>query len=427
MLMGLDASLLVVGMSHRTAPVEVRERLAMGESEVRRRLAELRSASICDEALLLSTCNRVELYAIPAGGDIERIADYFREFRLPTGQSIDPYLYWHRGHKAVLHLFRVASSLDSLVVGEPQILGQVRSAVKTAEESDALGRVLRPLSRQCLSVAKKVRSTTDIGKSRVGIGNVGVDLAMHIFGSLTDKRAMLIGTGEMGQQVARALRNAGLDELVVTNRTFERAVEVASDHAGTAIAFERMGEYLSRVDVVIAASGADRPIVERRQVRQAIKSRRYRPLFLVDLSVPRNIDPQVAHLDEAFLFNIDDLVQVMERGKQARAQASAEAQRLVEEEASRFSVSMADVEIGPRIGKLVQHVETLRALEVDKSRRLVSQLDAEGLKDLDAMTRALVKKVLAEPLRAIREAARTGQIDKAEALLRALGIEEEER
>jgi glutamyl-tRNA reductase len=418
-------SLIAVGLSHRTAPVEVRERMAFSPDEVRRRLAELRHEHICDEAILLSTCNRVELYAVPSGGDITRVAAYLEAFRGPRGEPIGSYLYWHRGRSAVEHLFRVASSLDSLVVGEPQILGQVRDAVKTAEEVESMGRVLRPLSRQCLSVAKRVRTETTIGRSRVGVGNAGVDLAQQIFGALDGRRAMLIGAGEMGRQVARALLSAGLTELVVVNRTYERAVEVAGEYGGTAIAMERMTDYLPRVDVVICASGAQRPILRVPEIKVAIRARRYRPLFLVDLAVPRNVDPAVGELDEAYLFNVDDLVQVVEQGRREREEASKVALKLVNEEVTRFVSRLAEINVGPRLGQVVRRAEAVRQAELERSHKLVDGLEPAQRKALDAMTRAMMKKVLDEPLRAIRDAARSGDAERLAVLLEQWSIEDD--
>jgi glutamyl-tRNA reductase len=313
--MAAERPILALGVNHHTAPVEIRERLALDEAGVRRHLELLRSRGLASEALLLSTCNRVELYAVPGESGTEGLLDWFRTFRGPRGESLDRFLFRHDGPEAVRHLFRVASSLDSLVVGEPQILGQVKEAVRVAEESRSLGRVLGALCRRTLQVAKKIRTDTEIGRNRVGVGNAGVDLALQIFGGLEGRRALLLGVGEMGTQVAHALKVAGLAELVVANRTFERAVEFATAESATAIPWDRFEEYLSRVDIVIAATGSSKPIVDRAMVATALRRRRWQPLFLVDLSVPRNVDPKVDELDGAYLFNVDDLRQVVDQGR----------------------------------------------------------------------------------------------------------------
>lgn len=409
--MAADAEKLVaVGLSHHTAPVEVRERVAHDADAARELLLKLRRDGIADEALLLSTCNRMELYTVP------RALPALREY-LPPAPGLDRYLYWHRGRDVVRHLFRVASSLDSLVVGEPQILGQVKDAVRLAEEAGSMGRMLGALTQRTFSVAKRVRNETDIGRNRVGIGNAGVDLAHQIFGELTGKRAMLVGVGEMGRQVAHALLTAGLDELIVTNRTYERAVELANAHGGTAVAWERLEDYLPRADIVLTATGARLPVVTASMVRRALKARHYHTLFLIDLSVPRNIDPAVDELEDAYLFNIDDLSRVVEDGKRAREAASLAASRLVEEETDRFLTTLADLDVGVEIGRITHHIEALRLAEIERSRKLTRELSEAQLQALDAMTRSLVKKILHGPITELRQAAREGNAEKLKTLL----------
>jgi glutamyl-tRNA reductase len=413
--MAASGRLVAVGLSHHTAPVEVRERVSMDETAVRRTLERLRSQRVVDEAMLLSTCNRMELYGTVR--DEEGLRAFFGEFRGPEGERIDPYLYWYRDREAVYHLFKVASSLDSLVLGEPQILGQVKEAVRLAEQETSLGRVLHPLARRTLSVAKRVRSETDIGKSRVGIGNAGVDLAMQIFGSLHGKRAMLVGVGEMGRQVAQALVTAGLEELLVANRTFERSVEFAEATGATPVPYERLEDYLARADIVLAATGAQQPIITADMVRRSLRQRRYHTVFLIDLSVPRNIDAAVDDLEEAYLFNIDDLSKVVEEGRQLRAQAAEAAHQMVSEEADRFLESLRTVDVNDDLRKLMTTAEALRVAELERSTKLTRTLDAKQLKSLDALTKALVKKLLHRHTMAIREAARAGDLERVTTLL----------
>ncbi len=407
--------LLAVGLSHHTAPVEVRERLAMDEDAVRQMLHRLRRDDVVEEAMLLSTCNRVELYTVPRS--VEGLREFYGTFRGPAGERIDRHLYWHRERDAVRHLFRVASSLDSLVLGEPQILGQVKSAVRVATESETLGRVLHPLTQRTLSVAKKVRSSTDIGNSRVGIGNAGVDLALQIFGGLEGKRCMLIGVGEMGRQVAVALLSAGLEELLVANRTFDRSVALAEEFGGTPVPYDRLTDYLPRADIVLAATGASQPIVTVPMIKQALRDRRYRTLFLIDLAVPRNIDPGIEDLEDAYLFNIDDLSKVVEEGRQARAQAAEAAMQLVDREAERFLATLRTVDIHDDLRSVAQMAEAIREAELRRSRKLVEGLDASQQKALEAMTKAMVKKLLHRPMMAVREAARAGDAERAQTIL----------
>ncbi|TNE87466.1 MAG: glutamyl-tRNA reductase [Deltaproteobacteria bacterium] len=421
--MGADA-LLAVGLSYRTAPVNVRERLAVDDLGVHRTLANLVSSGVSREALLISTCNRVELYTVPGRGGESAVAEFFSTFRGPEGEPLDRYLYWHRGREAVQHLFRVSSALDSMVLGEPQILGQVKEAVRQAQEANTLGRVLHRLTQRSLAVGKRVRTETALGQHRVGIGNAGVDLATQIFGDLRGRRAMLIGVGEMGRQVANALQTAGLHELVVCNRTWDRARELAEIQGGTAIEWGRLGEYLGRVDIAIAATGATEPVLRAADVRSALRARNYRPLLLVDLSVPRNIASDVDGIEDAYLFNVDHLRDVQSRGKALREEAAQDAHALVDDETDRFMTSLAELDVSERIGGLVRHFEAVRAAEIERSGRLVAELDDEQREALDAMSRALVKKVLHQPLQALRQAAREGDAERVEAILHALGEED---
>lgn len=407
--------LLAVGLSHHTAPVEIRERLAFDEAGVKSTLLRLKSDQITDEAFLISTCNRVELYAVPRS--LEALQAFFGTYRGPQGERLDPYLYWYRGRDAVRHLFKVASSLDSLVVGEPQILGQVKDAVRLAEETSTLGRVLYPLTQRTLSVAKRVRSETEIGQSRVGIGNAGVDLAMQIFGTLDGKRAMLVGVGEMGRQVARALLSAGLSELLVANRTFDRSVELAAEHGGTPVPYERMTEYLPRADIVITATGAQTPIVTVPMVKQALRERRYRTLFLVDLAVPRNVEPGVAGIDEAYLFNVDDLSRVVEEGKAARDAAAKQALQLVDQEADLFLASLRELDVSQDLRVMNELAERMRVGELERSKKLLSALDPAQVELLDALTKGIVKKMLHRQMAALRTAAKSGDGERVRMLM----------
>lgn len=410
-------TLIAVGLSHHTAPVQVREQLALDEAGVRETLARLTADGVASEAMLLSTCNRVELYTVSTHRD--RIADY-----LPRGRSVGKYLYWHQGADAVRHLMKVACSLDSLVVGEPQILGQVKDAVRVAEEAHTLGRMLHPLTRRTLSVAKRVRTETEIGRSTVGIGNAGVELALQVFGGLEGKRALLVGVGEMGRQVAQALLGEGLHELIVTNRTEERAQELARACGGTAVPWDRLGDYLSRVDIAIAATAAREPVLTVPMVQRSLRERRYQPLFLVDLAVPRNVDPAVEGLEEAYLFNVDDLENVVAEGARARAEAARDAVAMVEGEAVKFVQSLAEIDVGAEIGRVTQRAEALRQLEIERSRRVLEALDPTQREAIDQMTRALVKKLLHGPIRDLRDAAKAGDESRVDAIARLWREEE---
>ena len=407
--------LVAVGLNHHTAPLEVRERLAMDEASIKEHLSSLLNTGVCREAFLLSTCNRVELFGVPYNPSQQGILDYFCSIRGAHG--VAPHTFRREGKEAVTHLFRVASSLDSLVLGEPQILGQVKTAVRLAEETDTLGKLLRPLTRRTFSLAKKIRTQTQIGESTVGVGSAGVDLARQIFGDLTSRRAMLIGTGDMGMEVAKSLQHAGLDELVIANRTFDNAVELAQKVGGTPISMERLSEYLPRVDIVLAATAARQPILDVDTVRRALKKRKYKPLFLMDLSVPRNIAPSVDELDAAYLFNVDDLSGIVEQGHRARKEASRQAEEMVHTEVIQFVRLMSDVEMGPMISSVTEKVESIRAQELLRSKKFLDGLSTEQRAELDTLTTAMVRKILHSPLRALREAGRDGDLEKVHRIL----------
>lgn len=417
--------LVVVGVNHHTAPVEVRERLFLDPESVKRHLTRLRT-EFCDEALLVSTCNRVELYAVASENTSERVRGWLNQFHAPEGGSIDRYLFWREGRDAIVHLFRVAGSLDSMVLGEPQILGQVKDAVRLAEESGSLGAVLGNLSRRTLAVAKRVRTETSIGRCRVGIGNAGVDLARQIFGDLKGRKALLLGVGDMGRQVAAALHAEGVSRLCVVNRTFERAQSLASE-LGPAVAapWDQLDRELANADIVISAVGGTEPVLDAVRVTRALKARRWDPLFIVDLGVPRNVDAAVASIDEAYLFNVDDLTRVLEQGQAAREVASREAMTIVEHEADQFLTALRVVEVGPLIGRVTRRAEVMRQAELARSRKLLDTMGPAEREQLDLMTKALVKKMLDAPLRQLREAAREGDSARIDQLLASFGAEDE--
>ncbi len=405
-----------VGLSHRTAPVEIRERMALDDVGLRGLLVRLRETA-ADEALVVSTCNRTEIYTVPRSADAVREA--VSAFRGPGGERLDPYLYWLRGRDVVQHLFRVTSSLDSLIVGEPQILGQMKEAVRVAGEEGLLGPMLQPLAQRALWVAKRVRTETEIGRNTVGVGNAGVDLAAEIFGELAGRRVLLLGTGEMGRQVAKSMLAAGVADLRVTNRTWEHAVALAAEHGGSAVPWDRLDVQLGEADIVVVATGAPTPVVTVSMVQRALRDRRFRPICLIDLAVPRNVDPAVAQLEEAWTFDIDDLHRVVQRGREQRSVAATEALKLVDAETDRYVASMDAVDVADDLRDLAAFGEQMRQVELEKSKRLTESLDEPARAALEAMTKALVKRLVAGQLNAVREAGAQGDHERLE-LLRKL-------
>ena len=423
----MSGSIVAIGLSHHTAPLEVRERLAVPEPAVPQLLRDLRGAGLGREALLLSTCNRVELYAVPARGqDGDSLASWFAERHGLVPRRTLPFLYRHQGDAALRHLFRVTSSLDSMVLGEPQIVGQVREAYRMSQESEAAGPVLHRVMDRALLVAKRVRSETRIAREAVSIGRAGVELARQVLGGLEQRSAMLVGAGEHGRVVARALLDYGLSELVVANRTFSRGAEVAREFGASAIPLEEVHRYLDRVDIVLTSTSAGKLLLERRDLAPVTRRRRYRSLVLIDLSVPRNIDPAADDLDGVFRFDIDDLRQVADQGKVAREEAAREAERIVDEEVEKCWAWLEQADLHAGIGAMSRHLDAIRQAELQRAHQVLERLSEEDRKAIDAMTRAMMKKVLHEPIRSARQLAESGDRHGVDVILGALSARENE-
>ena len=316
--------LLLTGVSHKTAPVEVRECLAFREESLPAALQDLKSCEGVTEAVILSTCNRVEITVTTAdGADPQAIVDAFLAEQKAVGpENIAPHLYRHEGREAIHHLFRVASSLDSMVIGEPQILGQLKAAYAAAKDSGAVCGWLDGLMTHSFGVAKRVRSETGIGQMAVSISYAAVELARKIFGSLANRTVMIVGAGKMSELAARHLRRSGASHVFVTNRTHERAIEMAKLFQGTPVEYSRFTQMLPEVDILIASSGAPHYILHKDEMQRVIAARRNKPMFLIDIAVPRNIDPAVNELDNVFLYDIDDLQEVVEANKRERIEGS---------------------------------------------------------------------------------------------------------
>lgn len=305
--------LLITGLNHKTAPVEVRERLAYDQNSLGAALSDLRECGVA-EGMILSTCNRVEIAVTAENGyDPQPAVDQFlSESRKVQLDRIAPHLYHHEDRQAILHLFRVAASLDSMVIGEPQILGQIKAAYAAAKAHGAVGGFLEVILMRAFSVAKRVRTETGIGESAVSVSYAAVELAREIFGTLIDKRVMILGAGKMSELAAKHLHNSGATEIFVTNRTYDRARELADLFKGTIVEYDRFLEVLPDIDILITSSGAPHYILQESQMRRVIDARRNRPMFLIDIAVPRNIEPAVNEIDNVFLYDIDDLQQVVE-------------------------------------------------------------------------------------------------------------------
>jgi len=399
--------LLVVGVSYRSAPVAVRERLAVASEERENVLRHLRDGRKVNEAMLVSTCNRVEAYL--AAEDVNQATDHAAGFfagRTPS-EDLRPYLYERRGRDAVLHVFRVAASLDSLVVGEPQILGQVKEAYEGATGADTTGPLLRRLLPRAFFVAKRVRNDTALGEGQVSVASVAVDLAKKIYGDLSGREVLLLGAGEIAESAARALKASGANKILIANRSFDRAETLARTIEGASP--RSLGELpmlLEHVDVVLVSTGSPGFVVTRDIAAAAVKRRRGRPLFFVDVAVPRNVDPRVHDLDNCYRYDIDDLEQIVSGGKEERRGEAEAAERLVISECDAFLSWARQLEVTPTIVALRERVRATLAAELEKTLgSRLKHLAEEDRKALGVMLDAAANKLLHHPTRALKAAA----------------------
>jgi glutamyl-tRNA reductase len=395
---------VVVGLSHRTAPVEVRERLAVAPNRIEQELREIAANGRLDEALLISTCNRVELYATSANPiAASRVAKEALARRLPKTADVDV-LYQERGVDVVRHIFRVASSLDSLVVGEPQILGQVKEAFEAAKGAGTMGTLLGRCFTQAFATAKRVRSETGNAEGTVSISSIASELAQKIFGNLEGRRTLLLGAGEMGEAAARSLRQTGTN-LHVMNRSEDRARALAEACGGRAVPYERLTMEVADADVVIASTASPQFILTPELMKSVIRTRRRRPLFVIDIAVPRNVDPRVGNMDNVFVYDVDDLQQVAEENLAARAREVELAERIVEQEVDAFSRWRRSLELAPTIVALRKQFGQIADEELKRALPRLDGLSESDHAVLEAMGRSMVNKLLHQPMTQLKAGA----------------------
>ena len=390
-------SIVLVGLNHKTAPVEVRERLALTESACANGLRTLVDGSIVREGLIVSTCNRVEVLAETAREQLtdalERVYQFLSETDSVPRSFFESHLYQHTDDDAVRHLFRVTSSLDSMVVGEPQVLGQVRRAYSIALEAGTTGRILNRLIHHSFRVAKRVRTETGIGANAVSISYMAVELGKKIFSSLEGQKALLIGAGEMAELSAKHLINAGVSRLFVANRTRARAEQLSSQLDATAVSLEQLADYLVEADIVICSTASDEYVISETMARQALAKRRNRPSFFIDISVPRNIDPAVGKIRNIFVFDIDDLESVISSNIREREREAERAELIVESEIMQFQQTLRVLDIGPMIGAVKNRLQDIAKLELARQRNRLGRLTAEQERAVEALLVSTVNKI----------------------------------
>ncbi len=423
-------SIVLVGLNHKTAPVEVREKLAFSDAACADSLRTLVDGEVVSEGLIVSTCNRVEILAAMGKATTVDPATHVMSFLSSTRSvpfsDFTNHTYTHADDEAIRHVFRVASSLDAMVVGEAQILGQVRRAYSLAVEAGTAGRILNRLVHHAFHVAKRVRTETGIASSAVSISYMAVELGRKIFGSLKNSTVLLIGAGEMAELAARHLINAGATRLFVANRTIETAQALATEFRGNAIGINQIPEYLAAADIVICSTGADEYVITSQMARASLEKRRNRPTFFIDISVPRNIDPAIAHIANLFVFDIDDLEAVIASNIREREREAERAELIVESELMQFQQTLRALDIGPEIGALRGKMQDIARSELARHRSRLGELSEDQEKAVESLLISTVNKISHPVMRRMRRSYAMRD-DESMTLWRDLFEEDEER
>jgi glutamyl-tRNA reductase len=397
-------NIIVVGLSHKTATVEIREKIAFSPNQIEKPLKELVSLDSIVEGVIVSTCNRVEIYATTRdiAGGIARIKRFMADYHHIALETLEQHLYCFHSEAAIRHVFRVASSLDSMIVGEPQILGQIKTSYGYAAEYKTSGIILNRFLHKAFSVAKRVRTETRIASSAVSVAFAAVELAKKILGDLSDKTVML---------AAKHFLNSGAKGVMVTNRTFERAERLADEFRGEAVRFEDMFEHLHRADIVLSSTGAPHFIIGPKDVENVIKKRRFKPVFFIDIAVPRDIDPKVDDVENAYLFTVDHLQEIVQANLTQRGLEAEKAEEIIDQEIGQFFKWISTLEVTPAIVALRTRFDEIRRVELEKTISNWKELPPDAEKRLEALTLAMMNKLLHAPTTALKQAGQGGRVD----------------
>jgi glutamyl-tRNA reductase len=423
-------SIVLVGVNHKTAPVEVRELLAFSDEACADGLRRLVDGDVVREGLIVSTCNRVEILSSTTADQLENGTERITQF-LDSGQSLPPgflgqHIYSHTDDEAVRHLFRVASSLDSMVVGEPQVLGQVRRAYSLAVEAGTAGRVLNRLVHHTFRVAKRVRSETGIAANAVSISYMAVELGKKIFDSLKGHSVLLIGAGEMAELSAKHLLNAGASRVRIVNRTPEAAQKLANEFNGEAVPFAQLDEALAETDVVICSTASPEFVITEEMTRKAREKRRNRPMCMIDISVPRNIDPNAGKVPNVFVFDIDDLESVITSNIREREREAERAELIVQSEVMQFQQSLRLMDMGPTIGALRQRLQEIARTELERQRKHLGTLTPEQEAALEQLLMSTVNKISHPVLNQMRRFYEASDAETMQEIAESFGLEEQD-
>ncbi len=421
-------NIIVVGLSHKTAPVEIRERLAVPESRLGEALSRLCSYSGIREGIVLSTCNRVEVYAVveQLESGYARVQEFLADTHLSlSSEQLTPHLYWHADDRAIGHLFRVAASLDSMIVGESQILGQLKDAYEVALAHKSSGVILNKVVKKAISVAKRVRTETKIAETAVSVSYAAVELAKKIFSNLREKTVLLVGAGEMAKLAATHLIANGVQHVMITTRDPHNALDLAKRFHGVSIPFDEFRSEIAAADIILCSTGASHYLIRTEDVQRAVRQRMNRPIFLIDISVPRNIEPSVKDVDNAFLFDIDDLEMRIEQNREERQREALRAERMVEDEVGVIGQWLKSLEVIPTIVALRNRAEEIKRSELDKTLGRLGSLSPQERGFVEGLASAIVNKLLHGPLVTLKaEAHSAGGTMFVEAARRFFNLDE---
>ncbi|MEM7258693.1 MAG: glutamyl-tRNA reductase [Pseudomonadota bacterium] len=400
-------SLVAIGLNHHTAPVEVRERITFAPERVADALGELRNQLSVPEATIVSTCNRTEIYCGMDTHQTGHVVEWLHDFHRAPSNTFSPYLFTRTDQAVVQHLMRVCSGLDSLILGEPQILGQIKQAYREAGEHGTVGKHLSMLFQSAFNVAKQVRTDTAVGASPVSVAFAAVSLAKQIFGDLEDHTALLIGAGETIELALQHLSTSGIGHVIIANRTLQRAETLAQQCNGEAATLASIPELLHRADITISSTASQLPILGKGAVEQALKARRHRPMAMIDIAVPRDIEPQVSDLSDVFLYTVDDLSEIIDRGMQARRQAAEKAENIIEHQVSDFMRKLRGLDAGSTIAALRGQVNDLQQDTLARAMAMIAKGEAPE-KVLKYYAHTFSNKLLHRPSTKLRAASETG-------------------
>lgn len=423
-------NIIVIGLNHKTAPVQIREKLAFqSEDTIRKALKQLIQLEGINETVIFSTCNRVEIYIYSDKADkdsiVNRVKNFLSDFHHIEIRDFENYLYIYKNKETVEHLFKVTSSLDSMILGEPQITGQVKDSYEIALSERTTSLILNHLMNRALFTAKRVRNETRIGENPVSVSYAAVGLIKKVFDELSRKTVLLVGAGEMAELALKHLIGIGINNIYVINRTYDRAKELAKDFNGVALPFDNLKELLTKVDIVICSTGAPNYVITFQMIKEIMPLRKYKPLFFIDISVPRNIDPSINEIDNVYLYNIDDLQDVVDSNLLERKKESDKALKIVKEETEKFMQWLSSLQSVPLIISIRNKAEEVRQQELEKFKARFKELSPEVLNSVDYLTQSIINKIMHSPTVALKN-----NCDNKEILIfaarRLFGIDTEE-